>query len=143
MKTTTVAAPAPKWLLVDCTGLTIGFVASKVAHVLRGKHRPTYSPHQLCGDHVVCINISKLAITPEKGRRKTYVHHTGRLGSITFTPLSKMMERAPTKVIEKAVYGMLARNRLRNKMLTRLHVFADDKHKYAAQKPEAFDLSKV
>lgn len=143
MKTTTVPAPAPKWLLVDCTGLTIGFVASKVAHVLRGKHRPTYSPHQLCGDHVVCINVSKLAVSPEKGRRKTYVHHTGRLGSISFTPLSKMMEKSPEKVIEKAVYGMLARNRLRNKMLTRLHVYGDDKHKYAAQKPEAFDLSKV
>ncbi len=141
MKTTTVPVSAPLWHLVDATGQTIGFVASKVSHVLRGKHRPTFSPHQLCGDHVVIINAAKLAVTPEKGRRKTYFHHTGRLGSASVTSLAKMMEKSPAKVIEMAVYGMLPKNRLRPQMLKRMHVSDDAAHKYAAQKPSPLDLT--
>ena len=140
MKTTTVPVSAPLWHLVDATGQTIGFVASKVAHVLRGKHRPTFSPHQLCGDHVVIINVAKLAVTPEKGRRKSYFHHTGRLGSGSVTSLAKMMEKSPEKVIEMAVYGMLPKNRLRPQMLKRMHVVDGPEHKYAAQKPKPLDL---
>lgn len=141
MKTTTVPISAPLWHVVDATGLTIGFVSSKVAHVLRGKHRPSFSPHQLCGDHVIVINVEKLAVTPEKGRRKTYFHHTGYLGHSHVKTLAKMMEKTPEKTIEKAVYGMLPKNRLRHQMLRRLHVHQGDRHKYAAQKPQPLDLS--
>lgn len=141
MKTTTVPAPAPSWHLVDASGQTIGFVASKVAHVLRGKHRPTFSPHQLCGDHVVIINAAKLSVTPEKARRKSYFHHTGRLGSGSVTTLATMMEKSPEKVIEMAVYGMLPKNRLRPQMLKRMHVNTGAEHTYAAQKPSPLDLS--
>jgi large subunit ribosomal protein L13 len=143
MKTSTIPPADPKWLIVDAAGQSIGRMSAKIAHVLRGKHRPSYSPHQLCGDHVIVINAAKLDVTPSKGRRKTYVHHTGYLGHIHFKSLTKMMEEKPETVIEKAVFGMLPRNRLRNRMLERLHVFADDKHKYAAQKPEPFDLTTV
>jgi large subunit ribosomal protein L13 len=74
MKTTTVPVSAPKWHVVDADGQTIGFISSKIAHVLRGKHLPSFSPHQLCGDHVIVINAAKMSVTPEKGRRKTYFH---------------------------------------------------------------------
>lgn len=143
MKTTTVPVSAPLWHIVDASGQTIGFVSTKVAHVLRGKHRPSFSPHQLCGDHVIVINVAKLAVTPEKARRKTYVHHTGTLGGISFKSLGKMMEDTPEKVIEKAVYGMLPKNRLRHAMLRRLHVYADAEHIYAPQKPVSLDLTTI
>ena len=143
MKTTTVPVSAPLWHIVDATGLTIGFVSSKVAHVLRGKHRPTFSPHQLCGDHVIVLNVEKLAVTPEKGRRKTYFHHTGYIGHSHIKTLAKMMEETPEKVIEKAVHGMLPKNRLRHAMLRRLHVCRGTEHQYAPQKPTALDLTTV
>lgn len=141
MKTTTLPAPAPLWHLVDAKDQTIGFIAAKCSHILRGKHRPSFSPHQLCGDHIVIVNAAQMNVTPAKGRRKTYFHHTGHLGHSSTTTLTKMMEKDPTVVIEKAVYGMLPKNRLRPRMLKRLHVYADDKHKYAPQKPQPLDLS--
>ncbi len=141
MKTTTTPVSAPKWHLVDADGQTIGFIASKVSHVLRGKHRPTFSPHQLCGDHVIIINIEKLAVSPEKGRRKTYFHHTGYLGHSRIKSLAKMMEETPAKVMEMAVYGMLPKNRLRPQMLKRMHVIVGAEHKYAPQKPQPLDLN--
>lgn len=143
MKTTTVPVSAPLWHLVDAEGQTIGFIASKVSHVLRGKHRPTFSPHQLCGDQVVIINAAKLAVTPEKARRKTYFHHTGYLGHSRVKSLGKMMEESPSKVIEMAVYGMLPKNRLRPQMLKRMHVVDGAEHKYGPQKPQPLDLKTV
>lgn len=140
MKTTTLPAPVPLWHLIDATGLTIGAISAKAAHVLRGKHRPSYSPHQLCGDHIVVINAAKMHVTPAKGRRKSYFHHTGYLGHTHVTSLATMMEKKPEEVIEKAVYGMLPKNRLRPQMLKRLHVYAGAEHKYAAQKPIPFDI---
>ena len=135
MKTSTIPVSAPAWYVVDATGQTIGHVAANVAHVLRGKHKPTFSPHQLCGDHVVILNTEKLAVTPQKGRRKTYFDHTGYLGHWRTTSLAEMMERHPERVIEAAVKGMLPKNRLRFQMLKRLHVYRGAAHKYEAQKP--------
>lgn len=143
MKTTTVPVSAPLWHVVDATGLTIGFASSKIAHVLRGKHKPSFAPHQLCGDHVIVINVEKLAVTPEKGRRKTYFDHTGYIGHTSIKTLAKMMKETPEKTVEKAVYGMLPKNRLRHQMLRRLHVHAGTEHKYAAQKPKTLDLTNV
>ena len=143
MKTTTVPISAPLWHIVDATGLTIGFVSSKVAHVLRGKHRPTFSPHQLCGDHVIVLNVEKLSVTPEKARRKTYFHHTGHIGHSHTKTLATMMEETPEKTIEKAVYGMLPKNRLRHAMLRRLHVYRGTEHIYAPQQPKILDLTSV
>lgn len=141
MKTTTVPVSAPAWLVIDATNQSFGRLAAEVSMLLRGKHKPSFSPHQLCGDQVIVINAAKLGVTPEKKGRKTYVDHTGYFGHISFTSLGKMMEKSPEKVIEKAVYGMLPRNRLRLQMMKRLHVFVDDKHPYAPQKPKPYTLS--
>lgn len=135
MKTSTVKPEAPKWILLDADGQNLGRLATKAASFLRGKHRPSFSPHQLCGDHVVIINASKLKFHPVKLRRKTYSKHTGYIGHLRTTSLDKMMQDRPTEVIERAVKGMLPSNRLRVSMLKRLHVFAEAEHKYDAQKP--------
>ncbi len=143
MKTSTPKAAAPTWYVVDATDQSIGRMSSRIAHVLRGKHKPTFSAHQMCGDVVIVINAEKMAVSPEKGRRKTYYKHSGMLGHIKSASLTEMMERDARKVIELAVYGMLPRNRLREDILHRLHVYNDDKHKYAAQKPQPLDLTKL
>jgi large subunit ribosomal protein L13 len=143
MKTSTPKATAPTWYIVDATDQSIGRMSSRIAHVLRGKHKPTFSAHQMCGDVVIVINADKMAVSPEKGRRKTYYKHSGMLGHIKSATLTEMMERDARKVIELAVYGMLPRNRQREDILHRLHVFNDDKHKYAAQKPQVLDISKL
>lgn len=135
MKTTVTPVSAPSWFVVDATDKTIGHIAANVAHVLRGKHKPTFSAHQLCGDHVVIINAEKLAISPQKGIRKTYFDHTGYLGHWRVTSLADMMKKHPERVLEMAVKGMLPHNRLRFQMLKRLHVLPGAEHKYAAQKP--------
>lgn len=143
MKTTHLKPSAPLWHIVDATDMTIGRLATKVATVLRGKHRPSYSPHVLCGDHVIIINAAKLNVSPTKARRKTYADHTGRPGGFSVTSLGKMMERNPKKVMEMAIRGMIPANRLRNEMMRRLHVFADDQHKYAPQKPQPLNLATI
>ncbi|MBI3618757.1 50S ribosomal protein L13 [Candidatus Peregrinibacteria bacterium] len=109
--------------------------------MLRGKHRPSFSPHQLCGDHVIILNAAKLSILPAKAHRKMYYHHTGYLGHLQTTSLEKMMEKKPEDVLQKAVKGMLPSNRLKPLMLKRLHIFKDDQHPYAPQKPLPLDLS--
>ena len=142
MKTSTPKPPAPKWLLIDADGQTLGKVAVKAAHILRGKHRVTFSPHQLLADHIVVINAGKLALPPKKGLRKTYYRHTGYPGNMKVTSLTSMMSRDSAFVIENAVKGMLEANRLRVQMLKRLHVYNDDKHPYEAQQPQAISLIK-
>jgi len=139
MKTTTVKAPVPLWLLLDAEGLTLGRVATRVAHVLRGKHRATFSPHQPCGDHVIIINAEKLAMSIAKGRRKTYYDHTGYPGSMTSKTLGKKFADSPEDLLSDAVSGMLPKNRLRPVLLKRLHVVKGPAHKYAAQKPVPFN----
>lgn len=136
MKTTITPVTAPAWVIFDAEGKNIGRLAVQVARHLRGKHKATFAPHQLCGDQVVVINAAKLALPPKKGLRKTYFRHTGHPGGVKLTRLDTMMEKNPVSVIEIAVKGMLPGNRLRQAMLRRLHVFADGEHPYAAQKPK-------
>lgn len=140
MKTSTIPAPAPQWVIVDASDQSLGRIAARIAHVLRGKHRPSFSPHQLCGDHVVVINASKLALPQKKLMQKTYKKHTGYIGHLRSKTLGKMMEEGPEKVVELAVKGMLPSNRLRPQMLKRLHVSADENHKYEAQQPTPLPL---
>lgn len=140
MKTSTVKPEAAKWHVIDAADKTIGKVAVKAASVLRGKHKATFSPHQLCGDHIIVLNAAKLRLPPMKGLRKTYFRHTGYPGNMRITKLGVMMEKNPTQVIELAVRGMLPSTRLARAMLTRLHVYADDKHPYEAQKPSTLSV---
>src|SRR3989344_380501 len=142
MKTSTIKPSAPKWHLIDATGLTVGKIAVKAASMLRGKHKVTFSPHQLCGDHIVVVNAAKVLLPPKKGMRKTYYRHTGYPGNMKITSLTHMLERKPTYVIEVAVRGMLESNRLSREMMKRLHVFADAEHPYAPQQPAPLSLSK-
>ncbi len=142
MKTSTVKPSAPKWHLIDAEGQTIGKIAVKAASMLRGKHKVTFSPHQLCGDHIVVINAAKMKLPPKKGLRKMYHRHTGFAGNMRHASLTLMMEKKPTYVVENAVKGMLTANRLRQEMVKRLHVYADDKHEYEAQKPVPLSLTR-
>jgi large subunit ribosomal protein L13 len=141
MKTTTVPVSAPAWHVVDASDQTIGRLATVVAHVLRGKHKPSFSPHQLCGDQVIIINAEKLKVSPNKALKKTYYDHSGFPGGLTTRSLGKLMESRPEEVLERAIKGMLPRNRLRAQMLKRLHVYRGAEHKYAAQKPQPLTIA--
>ncbi|MFH1670464.1 MAG: 50S ribosomal protein L13 [Patescibacteria group bacterium] len=140
MKTSTVLPPAPKWLLIDADGQSLGRLSAQVAMLLRGKHRPGFSPHQLCGDQVIVINAAKLSFHPTKLHRKVYNRHTGFQGNLKTMSFKELMEKDPSQVIEKAVKGMLPPNRLRIQMLKRLRVYVDDKHDHEAQNPVPFPL---
>jgi len=143
MKTTTVPVSAPKWHIIDADGQSIGKIAVKAASVIRGKHKATFSPHQLCGDHVIVINAEKVKLPPKKGLRKTYHRHTGWVGNMKHVSLTNMMEKKPTFVIENAVKGMLEANRLRQQMVKRLHVFVGAEHPYNAQQPAPLAITRT
>lgn len=140
MRTSTLKPEAPVWHLIDAEGQSIGKIAVKAASMLRGKHKVTFSAHQLCGDHIVVINAAKMKLPPKKGIRKMYHRHTGFPGNMKHATLDMMMEKNPAYVVENAVKGMLTANRLRQEMVKRLHVYADAEHPYAAQKPAPLAL---
>jgi large subunit ribosomal protein L13 len=140
MKTSVIPISAPVWYVVDAEGQTIGGIATKAAHVLRGKHKPSFAPHQLCGDHVIILNVEKLSVLPKKLITKMYVRHSGYLGHLRTKTLGKMMEEKPEDVMLQAIRGMLPRNRLKFQMLKRLHILTGSEHKYAAQKPVPLNL---
>ena len=145
MKTTFMANAANierKWYVVDAAGQTVGRLAAEVAKVRRGKNKPTFTPHVDTGDFVIVINAEKAVFTGKKLTDKMYFRHSGYPGGTTFTAAGKLMENAPEKVIEKAVRGMLPKNRLGAQMYRKLNVYAGSEHPHAAQKPEvlAFDI---
>ena len=145
MKTTFMANAANierKWYVVDAAGQTVGRLAAEVAKVLRGKNKPTFTPHVDTGDFVIVINAEKAVFTGKKLTDKMYFRHSGYPGGTTVTAAGKLMENAPEKVIEKAVRGMLPKNRLGAQMYRKLNVYAGSEHPHAAQKPEvlAFDI---
>ena len=143
MRQTTMAKEATierKWYVVDAEGLTLGRLASEVATVLRGKHKPTFTPHVDCGDYVVVVNASKVVLTGKKLDQKYYRYHTGYVGGLKEISYREMMEKKPEEVVAHAVSGMLPKNKLRARMMTRLRVFAGAEHTHAAQKPEVISF---
>ena len=132
-KHTPGAQLAPKWHVVDARGQRLGRLASDVARVLQGKHSPNYSAHELTGDFVVVINAADIGISGNKLAQKIYYRHTGYVGHLKQRTLSEMLTRFPERVIERAVKGMLPRNRLARRMLRRLKVYATDTHPHEAQ----------
>lgn len=126
-----------KWYLLDAEGKTLGALATEAATLLRGKHKPIFTPHVDTGDFVVVINADKVVLTGKKLEQKTYYHHTGYIGNMKEVKYKKLMAEKPEFVVKKAVKGMLPDNTLGRKALTRLHVYAGPEHKHAAQKPEA------
>lgn len=121
------------WHVVDASGKTLGRLASEVATILMGKHKPTYSPHLLSGDFVIVLNASKVRVSGKKAEQKLYYRHSGYPGGLKSTTLGKMMETHPTRVIEYAVKGMLPHNRLGRQMIRRLKVYAGDTHPHQGQ----------
>lgn len=125
-----------KWYLIDAEGKTLGSVAAEAAVLLRGKHKPIFTPHVDCGDHVVIINASKIVLTGKKLDQKMYYHHTGYIGNLKEVKYSKLMAEKPEFVVTKAVKGMIPDTTIGRQALTRLRVYAGPEHKQAAQKPE-------
>lgn len=125
-----------RWYVVDANQKTLGRLATKVAHHLRGKHKPEYTPHVDLGDYIVVINASKITVTGNKMKNKIYYRHSGYPGGISSTSLEEMLKEHPDRVISQAVKGMLPRSRLGRLMYTKLKVYADETHPHAAQKPE-------
>lgn len=125
-----------KWYVVDAAGQTVGRLSSQVASILRGKHKPTYTPHVDCGDHVIIINAEKAIFTGNKLDQKLYRRHSGYAGGLKEVTAREMFDKHPERVIMFAVKGMLPKNSLGRKMLTKLRVYAGPEHNHEAQKPE-------
>ena len=125
-----------KWFVVDADGMVLGRLASEIAKIIRGKHKPMFTPHMDTGDGVIVINASKVRVTGRKAENKEYFRHTGYMGHARFTTLGTMMEKHPERVIEKAVYGMLPKTALARQVLRRkLRVYANAEHPHVAQQP--------
>lgn len=136
---TFMASPATidrKWYVVDATDMTLGRLASEVAKVLRGKHKPIFTPHMDTGDYVIVVNAEKVKVTGKKLDQKIYYHHSDYVGGMKETTLKEMLQNHPERVVEHAVKGMLPKGPLGRQMYTKLHVYAGPEHKQAAQKPE-------
>jgi large subunit ribosomal protein L13 len=129
------------WYLIDATGLTLGRLASNVAKLLKGKHKPTYAPHVNTGDHVVVINASRVVLTGSKLDDKVYTRYTGYPGGLRKRTLRRQQEMDPTVPVIKAVQGMLQRNTLGADMLRRLRVYPGAEHKHQAQQPQAITFN--
>ena len=128
------------WLLVDAEGETLGRLSSKVAKLLRGKHKPNFTPHVDCGDNIVVINAEKVALSGNKWSEKTYVRYTGYPGGQRFTTATQLLEKNPTGIVERAVKGMLPKNRLGAELFRNLKVYAGSQHGQEAQKPSPVNL---
>ena len=134
------AVATRKWYVLDATDLPLGRLATKVASVLRGKHKPTYTPHVDTGDFVIIVNAAKVKVTGVKSTDKMYYSHSGYPGAIKRESFRDVAAKDPAFPIEKAVKGMLPKNVLGREMLLKLKVYGNDKHPHAAQKPEALSL---
>lgn len=129
-----------KWYVVDAEGKTLGRLASEVANVLRGKNKPTYTPHIDTGDYVIVVNAEKIQVTGKKLDQKIYYHHSEYVGGMKEATLREMMQKKPEFVITHAVKGMLPKGPLGRQMLKKLHVYAGPEHNHAEQKPETLDI---
>jgi large subunit ribosomal protein L13 len=133
-----------KWVVIDGTGLIVGRLASIVAMRLRGKHKPTYTPHVDCGDHVVVVNAEKVVLTGRKVQQKVYRHHTGYIGGIKERSAKFILEgKFPQRIVEKAVERMLPRGPLGRRQLGNLRVYKGPEHPHAAQQPETLDVASM
>ncbi len=142
MKTFTAKPETVKrvWYVVDASGKTLGRLATELASILRGKHKPEFTPHVDTGDYIIVLNAEKVAVTGKKRTDKIYYHHTGFIGGIKETTFEEMIARHPERVIEIAVKGMLPKGPLGRAMYRKLKVYAGKKHNHAAQQPQVLDI---
>lgn len=146
MKTTVSAKPGSvdrKWWIVDLEGQPLGRAAARIAAVLRGKHKPVYTPHADAGDFVIVVNAGSVELTGRKETQKTYYRHTGWFGGIKGITADKLRQQKPTNLLTTAVRGMLPKNPLGRKMMRKLKVYAGPEHPHQAQQPETLDLKQV
>ena len=129
-----------KWYVVDAEGQTLGRLSSEIASILRGKHKPIYTPHVDTGDYVIVINAEKVVMTGKKLEQKAYRYHTGYPGGLKEIPYSTLIEKNPEKIISLAVKGMLPKNSLGRAMFKKLKVYKGSEHKHEAQKPEVYEI---
>jgi large subunit ribosomal protein L13 len=145
MRSTYTATPSDiehRWFIVDAEGMVLGRLAAEVARIIRGKHKPTFTPHMDTGDNVIVINASKVRVTGRKAEQKRYFHHTGYMGHERFTPFASLLAKHPERVIEKAVFGMLPKTALGRQVLRlKLRVYPDADHPHAAQQPTVLKLT--
>lgn len=128
------------WYVVDAEGISLGRVAAKVANVLQGKHKPTYTPHVDCGDYVIVVNAEKVNLTGNKLNDKIYYNHSGYTGGLRERTAREMIENYPVEMVERAVKGMLPKTRLGRQMYKKLFVYAGSEHPHAAQQPEVMEV---
>ncbi len=124
-----------KWYIIDATDKVVGRLATEIAVYLRGKNKPTFTPHLDMGDYVVVINADKVRLTGNKEAQKEYIHHTGYLGHLRRKPYAKVMAEHPTRILESAVAGMIHHNKLKKFILAKLHVYAGSEHPHSGQNP--------
>ena len=148
MKVARVPTYSPKaseiqraWWVVDADGLVLGRLASEVARLLRGKHKPSFTPHLDTGDHVVIVNADKVVLTAGKAERKTVYRHSGYPGGLKAETFAHLLERRPEEAVRRTIRGMLPKNRLGRQMLTKLKVYAGPTHPHAAQQPQPLDVA--
>ena len=129
-----------KWYVIDAAGKTLGETAVKAANILRGKHRPEFTPHVDCGEFVIIINAGKAVLTGKKGEQKFYRHHSGWVGGLKETPYRILMQEKPELAMHEAVRGMMPKNTLSRASMKRLHIYADANYEQQAQKPVELDV---
>ena len=129
-----------KWFVVDAEGQTLGRFASEVAKILKGKHKPEYTPHVDCGDYVIVLNCEKIKVTGGKENKKVYKHHTGWVGNLKEITYADMMKKHPDRIITAAVKGMLPKNSLGRQLIKKLKVYTGSEHNHEAQKPEVLEI---
>lgn len=142
MKTFSAKPDAVKrdWFVVDADGKTLGRLATEIAHRLRGKHKAEYTPHVDTGDYIVVVNAEKVQVTGNKAKDKTYYHHTGYVGNLKSISFEKLIDKAPERVIQTAVKGMLPHNPLGREMFRKLKVYAGNEHPHASQQPQPLSI---
>lgn len=143
MRTTFMAKASEverKWLLIDAEGKTLGRLTSEVASLLRGKHKPTFTPHVDCGDHVIIINAEKIKLTGNKLNDKIYYRHSGHPGGLKSQTAKELLAKRPERMLELAIKGMLPKGSLGRQQFNKLNVYAGTEHKHEAQKPEVYEL---
>ncbi|MCI0513471.1 50S ribosomal protein L13 [candidate division KSB1 bacterium] len=145
MRTTRIATPeqiesSHKWYVIDANGLVLGRLAARVAAILRGKHKPFFTPHQDTGDHVIIVNAERVRFTGRKLQQKQFFHHTGYPGGVRFEALKDMMATRPIEVLERAIRGMLPHNRLGKQLFKKVKIYTGSQHRHAGQKPEVLSI---
>ena len=130
-----------EWVVIDADSMIVGRLATEIARILRGKHKTNYTPHVDCGDNVIVINAEKVKFSGSKMENKTYLSHTGYPGGQRKTTPAELLQKAPERIVEKAVRGMLPKNRLGSRLFTHLHVYTGSEHPHAGQNPKEFKIN--